>query len=281
MNNIVFFIITIIRKSLICIRNIIMPLYKFCYICFSRFGITVVPILTFHCFVQDEIKKNNEQIKKNKWYASIDVFEEQIKWLVEHKYVFIDMDMIENWLLNKKELPDKPIFLTFDDGVKSQLDLVVPILKKYNAQGCCFVIGKRWLNKQEVMPLKSKEDNYDFFDKEYYNKNSDNLKYMKVYSHTYNFHYKKNKIPAIYFMKKSDIESDCDIMLKNGFNYAALPYGAYGTNTALYFSKYYKLAFAFDKIGFPYIIKNSNIFKLNRIAIDGNYTVKTLKKYLY
>ena len=281
MNNIAFFISAIIRKSLTCVRNIIMPLYKFFYICFSRFGITVVPILTFHCFVKDDIKKNNEQIKNNKWNASIDIFEEQIKWLVEHNYTFIDMNMIENWLLNKKKLPKKPIFLTFDDGTKSHLDLVVPILKKYNAQGCCFVIGKRWLNKQELIPINATEDNYDYFDKEYYNKNSDNLKYMKVYSHTYNFHYKKNKLPAIYFMKKTDIESDCDIMLKNGFNYVALPYGAYGRNTALYFSKYYKLAFDFDRIGFPYITKISNVFKLNRIAIDGNSTVNTLRRYLY
>jgi len=270
-----------VLKILRCIRDIIMPFYKFWYKCFNYFGITVLPILTFHCFVKDEIKKNNEQIKNNKWYASIDIFEEQIKWLIDHKYTFINIEMIENWLLNKKKIPKKSIFLTFDDGVKSQLDLVMPILKKYNAQGCCFVIGKRWLNKQEILPINSKEDKYDYFDKEYYEKNSDNLKYIKVQSHMYNFHYKRNKRPAIYFMKKSDIDSDCEIMLKNGFNYVALPYGAYNRNTTSVLSKYYKLAFAFDRIGFPYIMKNTNVFKLNRIAIDGNSTVKTLKKYLY
>ena len=270
-----------IRKIYFCIRDILMFFYKICYISLSLVGVTVVPVLTFHCFAKNEIKKNNEQVKNNKWYASIDIFEEQIKWLVDHKYVFINIDMLKDLLFNKKNLPKKSIFLTFDDGVKSQLDLVVPILKKYNAQGCCFVVGKHWLSKQEPIPINSDEDDYDYFDKEYYNKNIDNLKYMEIQSHTYNFHYKKDRKAAIFFVKESDIKADCEIMLKNGFNCVALPYGAYDKNKISILGKYYKLAFDFDKIKFPYVMKNSNIFRLNRISIDGNSPTNILEKYLY
>ena len=88
-------------------------------------------------------------------------------------------------------------------------------------------------------------------------------------------------MPAIFFARKTDIDFDSEKMIKLGFKYVALPYGAYGRNTISVLNKYYKLAFAFDRQGFPYVTKYTNIFRLNRIAIDGESATDILKKYLY
>ena len=82
-----------------------------------------IPVLLYHSI--------NENTENNK----IDIleFEKQILYLKNNNYETISINQIEP--NNKKQ-----IILTFDDGYKDIISLVLPILKKYNFKAICFIV---------------------------------------------------------------------------------------------------------------------------------------------
>ena len=93
-----------------------------------------VTIVMYH-YVRNLKSSNYPNIKG----LSVEAFENQIQFF-KKKYNFIKVaDCVE--ILNnnlKKELPDNPCILTFDDGYIDHFQNVFPILKKENIQGCFF-----------------------------------------------------------------------------------------------------------------------------------------------
>ncbi len=91
---------------------------------------------------------------------SLNSFENLIKWLLKKDYYFIScyelFDYINGNLSDKK----KYVWLSFDDGWKSNYNNVFPILKKYNIPATIFVA------------TKGIEDGYFWFNKARYNRNS-------------------------------------------------------------------------------------------------------------
>jgi len=83
-----------------------------------------VPVLLYHSI--NENMDNNE----------IDIleFEKQILYLKNNNYDSISISQIEP--NNKNQ-----IILTFDDGYKDIISLVLPILKKYNFKAICFIVS--------------------------------------------------------------------------------------------------------------------------------------------
>ena len=64
-----------------------------------------------------------------------------MKYLSDNGYHTITPeDMVDAWE-NGKELPDKPVIITFDDGYADNYRNAYPILKKYNLQGTIFLIS--------------------------------------------------------------------------------------------------------------------------------------------
>lgn len=254
--------------------------YKMIYQLSPKKNVKYVPVLAFHWFLTDA-EKNSPKYIHNRWYASIDIFERQIKWLVEHNYTFLDMDTFSKWINGEVYLNAKPILLTFDDGENSQLNLIVPILKKYKAIGCCFVVGKYFAQKQETIPFDGYEDNITHFNMHEYESFARATASLELESHTYNLHYRREAIPAMCIVDDAQLEYDCTLMNKLAFKYIALPYGGYGKTTINIIKKYYKIAFAIDRVGNPYASLKSNKYMINRIIIDGNSDEKFLEKYLF
>lgn len=91
-----------------------------------------VPVLNYH-----QINDRDE----NALTVHTDQFEAQMKYLADNGYHTITpSEMIEAWD-NGKELPDKPIIITFDDGYADNYRHAFPILKKYNLKGTIFLIS--------------------------------------------------------------------------------------------------------------------------------------------
>jgi len=66
-------------------------------------------------------------------------FEAQLKYLIE-KFNIISLSDLHDHLFNNKNLPPKPLLITFDDGDISVLQNGMPILKKYKLPSVLFVI---------------------------------------------------------------------------------------------------------------------------------------------
>jgi peptidoglycan/xylan/chitin deacetylase (PgdA/CDA1 family)/glycosyltransferase involved in cell wall biosynthesis len=72
--------------------------------------------------------------------VSSERFERQIRWLARRGYTGIrPADWVE-WLRHGKNLPDKPILLTFDDGYADLADYALPVLRRYGFGAVVFVV---------------------------------------------------------------------------------------------------------------------------------------------
>lgn len=96
-----------------------------------------IPILMYHYveFVQD---------KRDTIRQSLDiippVFDAQVKTLQEDGYTFLTAKDLADILDEKKEAPEKPILLTFDDGHWDLYTDVLPILQKYHVKATAYIV---------------------------------------------------------------------------------------------------------------------------------------------
>jgi len=68
-------------------------------------------------------------------------FEAQIEELAQHGS-FISADQLDDAIRRGKALPERSILITFDDGLKEQLEFAVPILNKLGVPACFFINTK-------------------------------------------------------------------------------------------------------------------------------------------
>lgn len=67
-------------------------------------------------------------------------FEQHMKWLQEYGYTSITPEDLYEFIVNGRELPEKPVLITFDDGYKDNYTNAYPIMKKYGFKGTIFVV---------------------------------------------------------------------------------------------------------------------------------------------
>lgn len=94
-----------------------------------------VPIIMYHL-----VTKNSRFIGKHG--ISPDELESDLKYLKENGYQSIVMADLINFVEKGKNLPDKPIVLTFDDGNSSDYRYLFPLLQKYEMKAVVSVLGK-------------------------------------------------------------------------------------------------------------------------------------------
>lgn len=93
-----------------------------------------VPVLMYHSIVYQ--KNNILRIPKEK-------FEAQMKWLKDNGYTTMTMNEAYEAVSNKKEIPEKSVLITFDDGYIDNYENAFPIMKKYNLKGTVFMITSK------------------------------------------------------------------------------------------------------------------------------------------
>jgi glycosyltransferase involved in cell wall biosynthesis/peptidoglycan/xylan/chitin deacetylase (PgdA/CDA1 family) len=72
--------------------------------------------------------------------VSPEQFESEVRWLARHGYVGIRPSDWLAWRREGKELPPKPILLTFDDAYADTAEFAFPILKRYGFSAGVFVV---------------------------------------------------------------------------------------------------------------------------------------------
>jgi peptidoglycan/xylan/chitin deacetylase (PgdA/CDA1 family) len=93
---------------------------------------TVLPVLMYHHLDENEAST---------MVVSPEHFEEQIAALVQSGYSTVTGRQIIDYVENNGTLPEKPVWITFDDGYTSNITLAAPILEKYGMCATIFVIG--------------------------------------------------------------------------------------------------------------------------------------------
>lgn len=90
-----------------------------------------VPILMYHSIATQP--GNILRIPKTR-------FDEQMKWLKDNGYSSVTLDEAYEAVSEKKELPEKSVVITFDDGYIDNYENAFPVLKKYGMSGTVFMI---------------------------------------------------------------------------------------------------------------------------------------------
>lgn len=103
-----------------------------------------IPVLMYHRLIN-----NSKNIGKNTIYYEVEKFEEQLKYLKEHKFKTITFKDLKK--LTKKDIKEnKYIILTFDDGYEDNYELLFPLLKKYNMKAVIYMVSHLKNNSWDV-----------------------------------------------------------------------------------------------------------------------------------
>lgn len=93
-----------------------------------------LPVLMYHSV-------NDDASKIGKYVLTPKSFEEDMKYLKNHGYNAVSAKQLIKYVYLGEDLPEKPIVLTFDDGMYNNKEFVLPILEKYDYCAVFSVVG--------------------------------------------------------------------------------------------------------------------------------------------
>ncbi len=71
-----------------------------------------------------------------------DKLESDLQWLSAHNYTGIFSSELISFTEGKKDLPEKPVIIFFDDGFYNNLIYALPLLEKYNFKAMIAIVGE-------------------------------------------------------------------------------------------------------------------------------------------
>lgn len=239
-----------------------------------------LPIIMYH-----HVK--NTQLGKDA--ISQSEFESDLRFLSENNYNTITISQLIDYVYDDKQLPPKPIILSFDDGLLSTYVNVYPLLKKYDMQIVLSIVGK----STEIF------SNTVDINMDYSHITWNQLKEMaqsglvEIQNHSYDMHSINNKRYGCSQMKNEEVKDyenyiteDVTIFnekikfatnsIPNTFTY---PYGKYNENTETILKKLGFKATISCKFGVNLISKNKDcLYELKRICRSHNQSIEKMIK---
>ena len=147
-----------------------------------------LPVIMYHMVLKNP--------KNNKFIVSEKDFEDDLKYINANGYTTITVNDLIEYTENKKELPKKPILLTFDDGAYNNYLYAFPLAKKYNAK---FVFSPIAREADRYSEIKDESPEYAHANWEKITEMSKSGN-VEIQNHTYNMHSAKK--PRIGCTKK-------------------------------------------------------------------------------
>lgn len=93
-----------------------------------------VPIIMYHSILKDASRSN-------KYTITPSVLEEDLKYIKNNGYTTITIEDLISYVYEDKNLPLKPIILTFDDGHYNNYGYLFPLLEKYDMKAVISIVG--------------------------------------------------------------------------------------------------------------------------------------------
>ncbi len=122
----------IINKSIFLMEIILILISIYIII---NFNSEKIPILMYHS-ITDEKEESKIIISKKR-------FESDLQYILDKGYNPITFYDLIDYKEKDVELPERPVIITFDDGLLSNYDNAFPLLKKYNTKATIFLIASR------------------------------------------------------------------------------------------------------------------------------------------
>lgn len=135
-----------------------------------------VPIIMYHQITEAD--------KGNDYVLPLKALEEDFEYMKKNNYTPVSLNALFQYVKSGKPLPEKPIVITFDDGQKSFITKVLPLLEKYSYPANVNIIGSL------VELYTSNHDNND----SYAYLNTEDIKKLfshpliEIGCHSYNLH---------------------------------------------------------------------------------------------
>lgn len=212
-------------------------------------GKVVAPILLYHHV--------NGENTDSRYRVSIPNFRYQMDALYAHGYTAITISMLVEALTQGRDLPEKPIVITFDDGHMSVYEQAFPIMNEYEFPGVFYIVANRINNLNDFV-------------------NAEQITNMvnagwEIGSHGYTHQdITKNHASAAYEIGQSKL--DLQTVLDININTFAYPYGEVNPFVAQKVRDYgYRAGIG---LGTSITHTYNTLFYLNRIEIQGDYTLE-------
>lgn len=253
-----------------------------------------VPVLMYHHLVAST---ENVQSVDDVTVVREDLFADQIRALSEAGYTALFFSDLEAYVEQGRELPEKPIVITFDDGYESNLQLAFDVLKEYNMKATINVIGISEGKNTYKNTGKAMFPHFSFAEaKPVYQAGV-----FDFQSHSYNMHqeksyeekvWRKGVLPMDREKEKTYIETfradfqrskkDIEAGIGNQVTVFAYPYGYYNTLTEVLLSQMGVKVTLTIKPGVNTVIKGlpQSLYAMRRIDITGNMTGEQLIEIL-
>ena len=216
---------------------------------------TKLPVLLYHSISQNMVSNEIDSFE----------FEKQISYLKNNNYESVSINQI-------KPNTKKQIILTFDDGYKDIISIVLPILKKYNFKAICFIVSNH-IGQYNLWDV----NNHNYKKKELLNK-TDIFEWLKngmmIGSHSHN-HLDLTKLD------KNSLEDEVSTskkILEDTFSTSIVdfcyPYGKVNSNSYVIVKNNYNNAYTTNRSRYfpnkhdPFLIPRIDMGqKLNRLKM--------------
>ena len=136
-----------------------------------------LPIIMYHSVLKDTAKSG-------KYVITPDAFEQDLKFLQSSGYTAVFMSDVIDYVKSGKELPPKPIVLTFDDGHLNNETYILPLLEKYNQKAVISIVGEY---TQRFSDNPDENPNYAYMSWKNVREVIDSGR-VEIQNHSYNMH---------------------------------------------------------------------------------------------
>ncbi len=135
----------------------------------------------------------------NSAVLSLEDFEAHMTYLYENSYTVLSLEEFHTYMesKNRNALPEKAVFITFDDGYKSNFEYAYPVLKAYDFQATIFMITSMLAENTEFY----EPNRLQFASRDEMRDHGDVFTYG---NHTHNLHRRDDM--GIPYVKSKDIE---------------------------------------------------------------------------
>lgn len=224
-----------------------------------------VPVLTYHMVLTDDLKRS-DRYAKDRYSVSVTAFDRQMAWLREKNYTAITCEQLYLWHQGQIRLPRRSVLITLDDGYASTIENIIPVLEKYGLRATEFVIGSAsyegkpgFVTYDRIRQIRAEHPCLEF------------------QSHTWALHRKNAYTTERYAAFASDAAVQRDVY---GFEYIAYPYGKNSrAMRRAYRNNGVKMAFLFGSSHDGYATRRQNLFKMKRIEIKSDMSMRKFRRW--
>lgn len=236
------------------------------------------------------------------YFHDVDVnqFERTIKWFVRHKYRFVSTDELKQWYEGKFNPTQKICHVSFDDGKRSNVNLL-GICEKYNVPiTICIATGALNSGNYWWEYVKAEKGHFEAFKKYDFDRFNQELKLLKekyelqrsalsveelkefeksplvtIASHTVS-HYILTVVPEnVLETELVESKNELEKLLKKEIDVFCYPNGSFSKREIERARKHYRFAFTTES---KYLNRNTDDpMLIPRIALTGKYHRNLLK----